>query len=285
MASVAFDRLKDKAHTLLPTRGGSYRQRIDHTLAGARIARSIARSLRLNEDLAEAIALGRDLGAPAFARAGDEALSLFTDEPFRHNHQSLRVVEVLEDERAGLNLTWEVRDGIACHSLDAPTPATREGEAVRLADRIAGVAGEIGDALRAGVVLPEDLPAAALAALGPDPASWVRALVRDAVAASADTPEVRLGETAWSLLEDLDELVRTRIADRHAVLAERARGAHCLSGLVVFYVDNPRRLPAAYRAGDDPPVVRAIDFVTSLGDGQALALFSQLFLPRLGPAA
>jgi dGTPase len=284
MGCVAFDRLKDKSQSLLAPRGEGYRQRLDHTLAGVRTARSLARALRLNEDLAEAIALGRDLGAPAFARAGDDALSLFTAEPFRHNHQSVRVVEVVEHGGAGLNLTWEVRDGIATHTLDAPSPSTREGEAVRLSDRIAGLSGEVADALATGVVVVDDLPPTVVAALGADPAGWVRTLVRDAVAASADTPEVRLSGAAWAHLDAIGQFVEQHIAGRHGVLAEQARGSHCLSSLMVFYIDNPGRLPRTFRTGEDPVEVRVADFVTSLSDGQALRLFTQLFVPRRSSA-
>jgi dGTPase len=279
-ASTAFRRLRDKRHSLLAPRGDAPRQRLDHTLAGARIARSIARGLRLNEDLAEAISLGRDLGAPAFARAGEDALGLVADQPFRHSHQSLRVVESLEADGAGLNLTWEVRDGIACHALDAPTPATREGEAVRLADRVADLAGEVADALAAGLLTRADLPAAVRTALGEDPSQWGRAVVRDAVAVSADTPEVRLPAAIWAALDDVRTLLDDRVDTSHGVLAEHARASHCLSSLVLFYVDNPGRLPSAHRVGDEPPLARVVDHVASLTDGQALRLFASLFLPH-----
>ncbi len=283
VACAAFERLTDKTHTLLAPRGERYRSRLDHTLRGARIARTMARALRLNEDLTEAIALGRDLGATAFARAGEDALSLFADEPFRHNHQSVRVVDVLESDGAGLNLTWEVRDGIGAHTLDAPSPATREGEVVRLSDRIAHLTGELADALSAGVLLPDDLPDDIVVGWGADPDAWVRTLTADAVKASTDTPEVRLSHVAWSTLERLDVFVTERIAERHGAQAERARGSHCLSSLVVFYVDNVRRLPAAHRGGPDPAVVRVIDFVASLSDVQARRLFERLFLPSRQP--
>lgn len=283
LASTAFERLKDKTHSLLAPRGEGYRSRLDHTLEGARIARTIARSLRLNEDLAEAIALGRDLGATAFARAGDDALSLFTDEPFRHNHQSVRVVEHLENGGQGLNLSWEVRDGIACHTAESPTPATREGEAVRLAVRIASTTGELRDALATGVVVDEDLPADVVALLGPVQTAWAQWLMEDAVRASADLPEVRLSDPAWRILDVLQAFVEDRVLGRHGVLAERAKGSHCLSSLVVFYLDNPGRLPSAHRGGEDPELVRVIDFVASLSDGQALRLFTHLFVPRRSP--
>jgi len=283
LASTAFGRLKDKSHVLLAPGGDGYRSRIDHTLFGCRIARTISRALRLNEDLTEAIALGRDLGAAAFARAGDEAFGLFTEEPFRHNHQSVRVVELIEEEGQGLNLCWEVRDGIATHTMAAEMPATREGEVVRLADRIAGVIGELRDALAVGVIVSEDLPETATSILGPTPEDWITALCTDVVQASADTPEIRLSHPAAAVLDAMEDIAATRVSGRHGVLAERARGAHCLSSLVVFYVDNPGRLPSQFRNGGDPELQRVIDFVTSLTDGQALRLFNQLLLPRRSP--
>lgn len=283
MACTAFERLKDKTHSLLAPRGEGYRSRLDHTLEGTRVARTIARSLRLNEDLVEAIALGRDLGATAFARAGDEALSLFTDQPFRHNHQSVRVVEHLENGGFGLNLSWEVRDGITCHTMQSPTPATREGEVARLADRIAGVTGELRDAMATGVLVAEDLPVDTVALLGPTPAAWAQTLMEDAVRASTDTPEIRLSRPAWRTLDDLLAFTDERVVSRHGVLAERARGSHCLSSLVVFYLDNPERLPAVHRGAEEPDLIKVVDFVASLSDGQALRLFTRLFLPRRSP--
>lgn len=283
MASAAFGRLRDKTHVLLAVNGEGYRSRLDHTMFGVRMARTIARALRLNEDLTEAIALGRDLGATAFARAGDEALSLFTEEPFRHNHQSVRVVERLEHDGRGLNLTWEVRDGIATHSGDAPMPATLEGQVVRLADQVATVVGELRDALLVGVLVHDDLPSAATSVLGATPADWVRAVCEDAVATSIDTPEIALSRPADRALQVLAELCAERVSGRHGILAERARGAHCLSSLVVFYSDNPGRLPSLHRQSEAPQEQRVIDFVASLTDGHALRLFNQLMLPRRSP--
>lgn len=283
MASMAFGRLTDKTHSLLSLRGEGYRSRMDHTLRGVGITRTIARALRLNEDLAEAIAVGRSLGATAFAGAGSAALSLFTDEPFRHNHQSVRVVERIERRGEGLNLSWEVRDGIATHTLDSPSPATREGEVVRLGERIADLTGALTDGLAAGVVVTADLPGEIVRTWGTDPQHWARTLMADAVSASTETPEVRLTTGAWQALERLQTFVGDHIGERHGIAAERARGSHCLSSLVVFYLNNPARLPSQFRAFDDPTLIRVIDFVSSLSDGQALRLFNQLFLPRLSP--
>ncbi|MEE8602188.1 deoxyguanosinetriphosphate triphosphohydrolase [Euzebya tangerina] len=282
----AFGRLTDKSHSLLSVRGAGYRSRLQHTLSGARTARTIARALRLNEDLTEAIALGRELGAPAFGRAGEAALGLFTEPAFRHNHQSVRIIETLEPGPAGtpgLNLSFEVRDGIACHTSDAPTPATREAEVVRVSARIAQVIDEITDALETGVVVLSDLPAEAIGSLGDQPTSWRGVLTEDVVAASAGRPEIALGEPAQSALDTLVDFIVDRVADGHARADEQGRGSHVLSSLVVFYRDNPDRLPAAFRHTNDPLDVRIIDGVASLSDRQAVQQFNQFFLPQQTP--
>lgn len=275
MSCGAFARLGGKTHSLVGDRS-----RLDHTLRTSRIARNLARALGLNEDLTEAIGLGRDLGATAFGRAGADALGLFTEPAFQYNHQSVRVTESLENGGSGLNLTWEVRDGIACHTIDSPTPATREGEVVRLCHRIADLTGVVADALQAGAVMHDDLPEDVMSTWGADPGDWVSVLIDDAVNASADTPEVRLGNTTWALLDRLGAFAVDQIIARHTVVGRRTRATHCLSSLVVFYLDNPDRLPAAFRSDDSPPLVCVVDFVASVSDADALGLFAELFLPR-----
>lgn len=283
VASTAFRRLPDKTASHLAPGGEAYPSLLDRTLAAARTARTLARALRLNEDLTEAIALGRELGASGFAGVGEEALSAFTEAPFRHNEQSVRVVERLERDGEGLNLTWEVRDGILTHTAEAPTPATLEGQVVRLAARITSAVGDLADAVATGVVVVTDVPADIRAALGERPATMERALVEDAVAVSDTSPEVRLSPMAEQALGALEAFLTARVHERHGVLEERARGIHCLRSLLVFYLDNPRRLPAVHRRGDEPVEVRCLDFVSGLSDGQALRLFTRLFLPRASP--
>src|SRR5437667_3765692 len=156
--SKAFRRLKHKTQVFISPEGDHFRVRLTHTLEVAQIARTAARALRLNEDLTEAIALGHDLGHTPFGHLGEEALSPFLDRPFRHNEQSLRVVEHLERDGRGLNLTWEVRDGIVNHTWSMPLPATIEAQVARFADRIAYVNHDIDDSLRAGIVEPAELP-------------------------------------------------------------------------------------------------------------------------------
>ena len=281
LLSGSFSRLKGKSHSLVSVRGDGRRSRMEHTLAGATVARTISRALRLNEDLAEAVALGRELGAPAFAAAGEHALGLFTEPIFRHNHQSVRVVERLETTAQGaLNLSFEVRDGIACHTTDAESPATREGEIVRVSARIVQLMDEITDALETGVVVNGDLPVDITNALGHDPAGWLRRLVEDVVDRSTGLPEIRISDAADSALDCLDSFINDRIADRRGRAEEFSRGSHVLSSLLVFYRDNPGRLPAAFRNDGDPLGVRINDHVASLTDDQAVGLFTQFFLPQ-----
>src|SRR5512141_3058661 len=163
--SKAFRRLKHKTQVFLAPEGDHYRVRLTHTLEVAQIARTAARALRLNEDLTEAIALRHDLGHTPFGHLGEEALTPFLGRPFRHNEQSLRVVDHLERDGRGLNLTWEVRDGILNHTWSMPAPATPEAQVVRLADRVAYVNHDVDDAVRAGVLGPDELPAEALEVL------------------------------------------------------------------------------------------------------------------------
>src|SRR2546423_8308722 len=190
----AFRRLKHKTQVFIAPEGDHYRVRLTHTLEVAQIARTAARALPLNEDLTEAIALGHDLGHTPFGHLGDQALTPFLGRPFRHNEQSLRIVEHLEDDGAGLNLTWEVRDGIVNHTWSMPTPSTLEAQVVRFADRIAYVNHDVDDALRAGIVTPEELPAAASDVLGRTHADRIDTLVADLFATSDDRPEIALSE-------------------------------------------------------------------------------------------
>src|SRR5947207_6319976 len=182
----AFRRLKHKTQVFIAPEGDHYRVRLTHTLEVSQIARTAARAIGLNEDLTEAIALGHDLGHTPFGHLGEEALSPFLGRPFRHNEQSLRIVDHLENDGRGLNLTWEVRDGIVNHTWSMPQPSTLEGQAARFADRIAYVNHDVDDALRAGVLEQDELPEQVLDVLGRTHAERVDRLVADLVATSDD---------------------------------------------------------------------------------------------------
>src|SRR2546428_4047537 len=188
----AFRRLKHKTQVFLAPEGDHYRVRLTHTLDVSQIARTVARALRLNEDLTEAIALGHDLGHTPFGHLGEQALTPYLGRPFRHSEQSLRVVDFLENDGRGLNLTWEVRDGILHHPWSMPPPSTLEAQVVRFADRIAYVNHDVDDAIRAGVVKPEQLPPHAVDVLGHTHSDRIDTLVADLVESSDDRPEIAL---------------------------------------------------------------------------------------------
>src|SRR5438477_5334448 len=190
--SKAFRRLKHKTQVFIAPEGDHYRVRLTHTLEVSQIARTVARALRLNEDLTEAIALGHDLGHTPFGHLGEEALTPFLGRPFRHNEQSLRIVDHLENDGEGLNLCWEVRDGIVNHTWSMPPPSTLEAQIVRFADRVAYVNHDVDDAIRAGVLDPAELPREAVAILGAEHRDRVNTLVTDLVSTSEDSAEVRL---------------------------------------------------------------------------------------------
>lgn len=274
----AFRRLKDKTQAFIALEGENYRVRLTHTLEVSQVASTIARALRLNEDLVEAIALGHDLGHTPFGHAGEEALSTFTEAPFHHSEQSLRVVERLERAGSGLNLTWEVRDGILNHAASLPEPATPEGQVVRRADQIASLNHDLDDALRAGIVAPTDVPADVTGVLGSTHGRRVATMVEDVVASSLDQPEVRMSRMVQEAHLRLHEFLSARVYRGPAATAERDRAVHTLRSLVVFFLENPGALPETGRT-DDPLETRVLDHVAGMTDRDALATFARLFLP------
>ncbi|TMK34987.1 MAG: deoxyguanosinetriphosphate triphosphohydrolase, partial [Actinobacteria bacterium] len=205
--SKAFRRLKHKTQVFLAPEGDHYRVRLTHTLDVSHIARTVARALRLNEDLTEAIALGHDLGHTPFGHLGEQALTPFLGRPFRHSEQSLRVVEHLEDDGRGLNLTWEVRDGMLHHPWSMPPPSTLEAKIVRFADRIAYVNHDVDDAIRAGVLRADELPVGPLEVLGRTHSARINSLVTDLVEQSDGKPDIRLSSPAFRALDDLRDFM------------------------------------------------------------------------------
>ena len=275
VSCAAFRRLSETALVSLGE-GERPTSSLVHTLRVTAVARTIARGLRLNEDLTEAIALGHDLGMPPFGGAGEEALSTFTDTPFRHAEQSVRVVERLAD--GGLNLTWEVRDGILHHDPTAPLPATPEGQVVRLADTIAAVAYTLDDAIRGGLVSAADIPLEAQAGLGVTLSERLSRMAADVIAESTDRPDVQMGTRVSAAAAVLQSFVEERVHRSRAVLAERDRAIHCVRTLTVYYLEAVDQLPAGL--DDEPPVARVCDFLCGLSDTTALREFGRLFVPR-----
>jgi dGTPase len=276
----SFRRLKHKTQVFLAPEGDHYRTRLTHTMEVAQISRTVARALRLNEDLTEAIALGHDLGHTPFGHIGESALSRFLPGEFRHNEQSLRVVEVLEYEGAGLNLCWEVRDGILHHSGEG-FPATLEGQIVRTTDRIAYINHDIDDALRADILKPDDLPAGPIRALGKNPGQRIDALTHDMVDSSLDSPEIRMSEQVSALMNELRDFLFDMVYIGSIAKTEEDKAVRVLESLAQHYMDNPHDLPGEFQPspGEDL-AVKVCDYVAGMTDRYALMKYEQLFLPR-----
>lgn len=271
-----FRRLKDTAQVSLPGREAS--SALMHTMHVVAEARWIGRALRLNEDLIEAIALAHDLGMPPFGGAGEEALSTFMPTPFRHGEQSVRVVEHLAAGGSGMNLTWEVRDGVLMHDFPDRQPSTIEGQVVRVADRIATQLHELLDAIRAGLITIADVPDEVTAALGQTPPEWWASATSDVVVESLDRPDVRLGVRVDHALETLEAFLSERVNGRPSATADHQRRLHCIRSIAVYYLEAPELLPDPHPGGDQP-VAQVCDFVCSLSDTAALDEFRRRFLP------
>jgi dGTPase len=278
--SKSFRRLKHKTQVFLAPEGDHYRVRLTHTLEVSQIARTAARALRLNEDLAEAISLGHDLGHTPFGHLGEQALTPFLGRPFRHNEQSLRVVDYLEDDGHGLNLTWEVRDGIVNHTWSMPAPSTLEAQVVRFADRIAYINHDVDDAVRAGVIEPTELPDDALGVLGRTHAERVKTLVTDLVDRSEDSPEIRMSDEAFRALDTLRDFLFERVYLRDEARSEQDKAIALVRSLFAHYLDHPDQVPEEYhRAPGDLPT-RVADYIAGMTDRYALRVYEQLFLPQ-----
>ncbi|RUM88585.1 MAG: deoxyguanosinetriphosphate triphosphohydrolase [Thermodesulfatator sp.] len=293
--SKAFRRLKHKTQVFLAPTGDHYRTRLTHTLEVAQIARTIARALRLNEDLTEAIALGHDLGHTPFGHAGEEVLNELVPGGFRHYEQSLRVVDYLEKEGRGLNLTHEVRDGILKHSKglgpilspEEDPPLTLEAEVVRLADLIAYVNHDLDDALRAGILRERDLPQRALSVLGQRHAARINTVVQDVVRETLAARErrLRLSRPVLQALEELREFLFERVYRAPQVRREFEKARRVLIHLFEYYLQKEKvwekEMPC-YEEG--VPKERVVcDFIAGMTDRYALYLYEKLFLPRPYP--
>ncbi|HLB61993.1 MAG TPA: deoxyguanosinetriphosphate triphosphohydrolase [Actinomycetota bacterium] len=278
--SKAFRRLKHKTQVFLAPEGDHYRVRLTHTLEVSQIARTVARGLRLNEDLTEAIALGHDLGHTPFGHLGEQALSPFLGRPFLHSEQSLRVVDHLENDGNGLNLSWEVRDGIVNHPWSMPPPSTLEAQVVRFADRIAYVNHDVDDAVRAGVLRPEELPGDILDVLGHDHGRRINTLVTDMVEASQAAPDIRMSDSVFRALDALRDFMFDGVYLRGDAQAEQEKAVAMIRALFAHYLDHPAEIPEEYhRAPGDLPT-RIADYIAGMTDRYALRTYERLFLPQ-----
>ncbi len=291
--SKSFRRLKHKTQVFLSPFGDHYRTRLTHCLEVSQIARTVARALRLNEDLTEAIALGHDLGHTPFGHSGEETLRKLLPGSFHHAEQSLRVVEQLEYEGKGLNLTFEVRDGIQKHSkgrgeiIDAAPddmPATLEGQIVRVSDIIAYVNHDIDDALRAGIIASEDIPAHLIRDLGKWHANRIDRMVMDVVNASLRTglEKIAMSDGVMRSVIELREFLYEKVYDNSSAREELRKTEKIVRDLFAYVLENPEGYVKDYPEGD-PLVVRAGDFIAGMTDRYAMSLYEQIFLPKSWP--
>lgn len=280
--SKAFLRLKNKTQVFFAPDGDHYMSRLTHTLDVSQIARSLARCLSLNEDLAEAIALGHDLGHTPFGHVGERVLSRLAPCGFRHNEQSLRVVDKLEKDGKGLNLTFEVRDGILNHPRSCK-PATLEGEAVTLADRIAYINHDIEDAVRAGLLDLSELPERAIKVFGRDTSQRINTAILDIYAESDGKPYVRMSEEKREALDELSNFMFEHVYERANKLIQES-AERMLGELYGYFTSRPEELPKLYRAiMEEDGVDRAVcDYLSSMTDKYAINVFRRLYVPREG---
>ena len=278
--SKAFRRLMHKTQVFLRPEGDHYRTRMTHTLEVSRIARTIANALALNEDLTEAIALGHDLGHTPFGHAGEVALTGCIGKPFRHNEQSLRVVDVLENEGRGLNLSHEVRDGIACHTGDV-LPKTLEGQVVRRSDQIAYVNHDIDDAIRAGILNDTDIPKAISDVLGYSHRERINALVCDAIVTSREAGTVALSPKVDQALQDLRSFMFERVYRNPVAKGEESKAKEMIARMYEYYISHPQALPEDFQPqmSFDGMERTVCDYIAGMTDKYAVDKYTEIFIP------
>lgn len=276
----AFRRLKQKTQVFLSPEGDHYRTRLTHTLEVSQIARTIARALRLNEDLTEAVALGHDLGHTPFGHAGERALNNLMPNGFRHYEQSVRVVERLENSGRGLNLTFEVRDGILCHT-SGQEAVTMEGRIIRWADKIAYMNHDIDDAIRAGVILETDIPREIIEVLGSTKSERITTMVSSMIF-NSQNGQVAMDAEILDAYHALHEYMYKAVYLNDYAKREEKKVPHVIESLFSYYVRHPDRLPESMRriAEEDGKEQAACDYIAGMTDRFAVDLYSDLFVPK-----
>ncbi len=281
----SFRRLKFKTQVFLSPEGDHYRTRLTHTLEVAQVARTLARCLRLNEDLTEAIALGHDLGHTPYGHIGERTLNDLLPEGFRHNEQSLRVVDLLENDGSGLNLTEEVRDGILTHS-GPQQPKTLEGECVRKADRIAYLNHDLDDALRAGVLRDYEIPGDFLNVLGHTHSARINRMITDIVENSAEREHLAMSEEIGTAMDALRDFMFEKVYRNGWRDPEEKRCDYIIRALFDYFCEHPGEMPEeylliSYRDGTGRGVA---DFLSGMTDRYSTRKFMELFVPSAFPA-
>ena len=279
--SKAFRRLNHKTQVFIAPEGDHYRTRLTHTIEVSQISRTIARALDLNEDLTEAVALGHDLGHTPFGHVGEDALREMGLD-FNHNEQSLRVVERIEYDGKGLNLTYEVKDGILNHTGEI-LPATLEGQIVKIADRIAYVNHDIDDAVRGGVIEENKIPKETIEYFGKHHGLRINAMVIDLIESSHGSDIIRMSENGWKILLELRSYLNEKVYNRTPAVNEDEKAKSIVKALYGYYFENPDELSDEYKnLGEDDISVRVADYVSGMTDRYAIGAYEKLFIPRSG---
>ena len=278
--SKAFRRLMHKTQVFLQPEGDHYRTRLTHTLEVTRIARTMTRALGLNEDLAEAIAMGHDLGHTPFGHAGEAALDQLMVGGFQHNEQSLRVVDHLENDGKGLNLTYEVRMGIVGHT-GPRVPETMEGQIVRRSDQIAYVNHDIDDAVRAGILTNDDIPREISDLIGHTHSQRIDSFVCDLITTSREAGEIQLSPAVDQALKNLRAFMFERVYRNPVAKAEETRAKDMLKRLFEYYVTHPEALPEDFhpQLSFDGMERTVCDYIAGMTDNYAVDKFTEIFIP------
>ncbi len=280
--SKSFRRLKQKTQVFLSPEGDHYRTRMTHTLEVSQIARTIARTLRLNEDLTEAIAYGHDLGHTPFGHAGERTLNRLCSKGFAHNEQSIRVVEILEKKGKGLNLTYEVRDGILNHKTNT-MPHTLEGKVVRLSDKIAYINHDIDDAIRGRILTEKEIPQAYTRVLGATTKSRLNTMIRDIVQSSMGKRDVIVSDEVLAAMQGIRTFMFEHVYVGSAAKKEEAKAERMIAQLFQYYMEHIEALPAEYQSmiadGHDVEII-VCDYIAGMTDTYAISTFRNIFEPR-----
>ena len=278
----AFRRMMHKTQVFIQPEGDHYRTRLTHTLEVAQIARTISRALRLNEDLTEAIALGHDIGHTPFGHAGERVLNRKMPNGFSHAQQSIRIVEVLENKGQGLNLTWEVRDGIANHSISR-MPSTLEGQVVRISDKMAYIHHDIDDAIRGQVIREEDLPESCTRILGNSVKERLNRMIRDAIAQSMNQDHIHMTETVENAMMELRQFMFRNVYIGSVAKSEEGKAEMMVENLIDYFRAHPEALPEEYKQrmvlGDSLDTA-ICDYVSGMSDNYAVRCFEGIYIPR-----
>lgn len=279
----AFRRMKDKTQVFLAPQGDHYRTRLTHTLEVSQIARTIARALRLNEDLVEAIALGHDLGHTPFGHSGEKALEQVHPGGFAHYKQSVRVVEILEKNGNGLNLTWEVRDGMKNHRTSGK-PSTLEGQVVRFSDKIAYIHHDMDDAQRAGIITEDDIPVTMRTFLGYTTRERLNTFVHNIIENSMEKDSISMSPDVFEAMMELRALMFRNVYENPVAKKEEERAMKMLTELYEYYTDHPEAMPEEYRelakCRGVPKEQAVCDYISGMTDQYSMKKFRELYIPK-----